>query len=547
MTTPIGQQPARYEPAPSQQASDTADAVSKLISSGGLGWADRDEVQEAATRIGSLDPQTADAVVDILASRGELDHLAAEVMDGSWVGPGLTADQRADFMKAMAERLDGATLAQLSGAFARTNADTGGFEPVTELAHAVARHASPQARLEYVSQLAADSTNKPHHHVGGVIEFDGQRRLGDAEARAIAEVISSFENDPAAARTAFESVRAVPGAMDAVMAAAMDTEQDWGLTNGWHTASSDRSTFRDLMRTASAMELGQGSPADTAEARALGDEVFGAAARVVDPRDLTADDLVFRATPLSADASLMAEISDAVYQRTGAPEGATRVSDADLAKLGLDPALLSKPDLGFEAGLYRLDDGAYVLAFRGTDDWGLAKSGDTDDNVLQGAGYGSLQYSAAALAASEVALAVGEDNLRITGHSLGGGLAAAAAGAAELPATTFNAAGVAPETISAFTANYAPGQVTNYRTTGDILSFLNGGPMPTRYADYLGLDELREFPAAVGEQIDLGNPLARVYLDQKVNESWLPGGLKEGFSFGGNQHLMDEVLRHAVH
>lgn len=545
MTTAIGQQPARFDPAQSSQVTDTADAVSKLIDSSGVGWADRNEVQDGASRIAGLAPQVADSVVDELAGRGQLDRLAAEVMDKSWVGPGLTADQRADFMKAMAERLDGASLASLSEAFARTDPGTGGFEPVTELAHAVARHASPQARLEYVSQLAAQSTDRPHHHVGGVLEFDGQRRLGDAQARAIAEVVSSFESDPASAQAAFEALQGVPGAVDAVMTASMDTVQDWGAINGWHTDSADRSTFRDLMRTASAMELGhQGAP-DEAAARALGDEVFGAAARVIDPRDVNQDDLVLRATPMSPQASLMAGIADAVYQRTGAPEGATRVSDAELRAMGINPALLSKPEIGFEAGLYQLDAGGFALAFRGTDDWGLAQSGDADDNALQGMGYGSLQYTAAAVAAMEVADEVGADKLHITGHSLGGGMAATAAGRTGLPATTFNAAGVAPETIDAYTLDFAPGQLTNYRTTGDILSFLNGGPAPTRYARYTGLDELRDFPAAVGTQIDLGNPLARTYLDHKLNTSW-GSGIVEGGKFGGAQHLMDEVLRHAV-
>jgi hypothetical protein len=537
----IGQQPARFDPIKSAQVTDTANAVERLTDSSGLGWASHSEVKDATGQLAALSPQEADSAVDELAQRGKLDQLVSEVMDG--LGSGLSADERADFMKAMAERLDGQSLAALSGAFARHDADTGGYEQVTELAGAVARHASADARLAYVSELATQTTDMPTHDVG-FMQFDGQRRLGDAEARAIAEVITSFNGDAASTRAALASVQAVPGAMDAVMTAAMNTEQDWGYLNGWHTASADRSTFRELMQTTSAMELSYAGGIDAAATRALGDGVFNAAARVIDPRDIETADLVDRPTPMSADASMMARISDAVYAGKPAPAGTERVSDAQLTALGINPALLSKPDIGFEAGLYQLDNGSYVLAFRGTDDWGAKLSGDLDDNVLQGLGLGSLQYSAATIAGMEVARAVGNDNLQITGHSLGGGLAAAASGRTGLPATTFNAAGLAEESQSAYTLSFAPGQVTNYRTTGDVLSYLNGGPAPTKYADLIGLNELRDFPAAVGTQVDLGNPLARVYLDQQLN-SWWPGTVLDGGKFGGNQHLMGEVLRHA--
>lgn len=545
MTPGIGQQPARFEALRTPQIGDAADAVQRLLDDGGLGWVSRSEARDAAGRLAALDPQAADSVVDELARRGQLDRLAAEVMDRAWVGPGLTADQRADFMRDMAGRLDGESLARLSEAFARTDPGTGGFEPVTELAAAVARHASPQARLAYLHELAAHATDRPHHAVGGALQLDGQRRLGDAEARAVAEVLRSFRSDPAMARAALEAVHAVPGALDAVMAAAMDTEQDWGLLNGWHTAGADRSAYRDLMQTASAMAAGHRGTADEAATQALADAVFAAAGRVIDPRDVNADDLVFHATPLPPDAARLAGIADAVYARTGAPEGATRIDDRQLAALGIDPALLSKPEIGFEAGLYALDEGGWVLAFRGTDDWGLARRGDTDDNLAQGLGYGSLQHTAAAIAAMEVAAIVGSDALHLTGHSLGGGLAATAAGRSGLPAVTFNAAGVAAETVAAYTLSFAAGQVTNYRTTGDIMSHLNGGPAPTRYADLLGLDRLRQFPPAVGTQVDLGNPLARLYLDQRLESWWIPS-VREGAQFGGAQHLMDEVLRHAT-
>ncbi|MBZ8142629.1 hypothetical protein CLD22_22355 [Rubrivivax gelatinosus] len=540
----IGRQPARGPSPPPSPVVDTAlRQLDRLLDASGLGWVSRDEVRQATQLIGALPAHDADAVVDRMAATGRLDRLAQEVMDRSWVGPGLTADQRADFFQAMAQDLDGDSLAALSQSLAGTEAASGGFEPVTELGTAVARHAPPQARLAYVQALAGRTTDKPQHAVGGLLEFDGQRRLGDAEARAIASVVASFGDDAASARAAFETLAREPGALDAVMLAATDTEQDWGLINGWHTAKSDHGTFRTLMQTAARMEQSFAGGADGATVRALGDRVFDAAVRAVAPGDVQAADLVFRATPMDAHATRMAELSQAVYDRSSAPAGATRLDDAQLQALGLDPALLHKPAIGFEAALFRLDDGGWVLAFRGTDDWALARAGDADDNLAQGLGLGSLQHSAAAIAAMEVARVVPAGRLETTGHSLGGGLAATAAGRAGVPATTFNAAGVADETREGYSLHFADGQVTNYRTTGDIMSFLNGGPVPTRYADALGLDRLRQFPASVGRSVDLGNPLARVYLGARL-DSWNPGTIAEGGRFGTQQHGLAEVLRH---
>lgn len=312
----IGRQPARGPSPPPSPVVDTAlRQLDRLLDASGPGWVSRDEVRQATELIGALPAHDADAdaVVDRMAATGRLERLAQEVMDRSWVGPGLTADQRADFFQAMAQDLDGDSLAALSRALAGTEAASGGFDPVTELGTAVARHASPQAKLAYVQALAGQTTDKPQHAVGGLLEFDGQRRLGDAEARAIASVVASFGDDPASARTAFETLAREPGALDAVMLAATDTEQDWGLINGWHTAKSDHGTFRALMQTAARMEQGFSGGADGTTVRALGDRVFDAAVRAVAPGEVQAADLVFRATPMDAHATRMAELSQAVW------------------------------------------------------------------------------------------------------------------------------------------------------------------------------------------------------------------------------------------
>src|SRR3546814_20255804 len=80
----------------------------------------------------------------------------------------------------------------------------------------------------------------------------------------------------------------------------------------------------------------------------------------------------------------------------------------------------------------------YVVAYRGTDNWGVANPGDADDNALQGMGFETGQYSDAIALAQRAEQVFGEGNVVVTGHSLGGGLASAAApahGASGVPLT----------------------------------------------------------------------------------------------------------------
>src|SRR5690606_29140056 len=92
----------------------------------------------------------------------------------------------------------------------------------------------------------------------------------------------------------------------------------------------------------------------------------------------------------------------------------------------------------------------YVLVFRGTDDDVFAGVwNDWINNVDQARGQFAPQY----LAAMELAVdlidltAFSPNNLIATGHSLGGGLASAAAVVAGIPADTFNAAGLHLDTL----------------------------------------------------------------------------------------------------
>ncbi|OON69101.1 type VI secretion system tube protein TssD [Hymenobacter sp. CRA2] len=114
------------------------------------------------------------------------------------------------------------------------------------------------------------------------------------------------------------------------------------------------------------------------------------------------------------------------------------------------------PDTGFAAALYRSsfeEPNAQVLAFRGTNP---TEMGDIKADVLQALGRRTEQYDQAILRAQEVATAndgavdIVEGAMQVTGHSLGGGLASAAAMVANVRAYTFNAAGLHRNTVAAY-------------------------------------------------------------------------------------------------
>lgn len=168
----------------------------------------------------------------------------------------------------------------------------------------------------------------------------------------------------------------------------------------------------------------------------------------------------------------MAVLAQAVY--TGSDAGHYRAEQ-----------IIDLPD-GFQAVLYRddggtadTDDDRVVLAFAGTNPTSIE---DWVNNAGQLAGLSSQHAEAMALA---VALHhTYGDRLVFTGHSLGGGLASAAAIATGCPAVTFNAAGLSPTTVaqasllrgrfpwegSTAYRELAAGQVRNYTTYGDVLT-----------------------------------------------------------------------------
>lgn len=195
--------------------------------------------------------------------------------------------------------------------------------------------------------------------------------------------------------------------------------------------------------------------------------------------------------PQQGDYSLALLAKD-VYSLTGqGAEGFSRLSDQALLGFGIDPAGMLDPASGFQAGIYA-DEQHYVLAFAGTNDMR-----DWLSNVRQATGYDDVQYNHAVALAKSAKAAFG-DALVITGHSLGGGLAATAALATGTLAVTFNAAGVSDHTLNRFGIN--PAAAKQDAESGGIRRYSEQYDMLTGTQESTSL-----LPDAIGHKITLAN------------------------------------------
>lgn len=164
-----------------------------------------------------------------------------------------------------------------------------------------------------------------------------------------------------------------------------------------------------------------------------------------------------------------AQMATEVYNPSGQRNvpGWTEVTDADeLAKLNLDPQDLTPPGSQFRAGVFTDGAGNYKVAFKGTT---MTSVSDWQANAGQGSvGYSSY-YSQAKSIAQDAKAGIGHQgvkSVKFVGHSLGGGLASAAAHTTGLPASTFNAAGLHVFNRSWFNAP----PIDAVRVNGEILT-----------------------------------------------------------------------------
>lgn len=206
----------------------------------------------------------------------------------------------------------------------------------------------------------------------------------------------------------------------------------------------------------------------------------------------------------------LSQLATAVYgTRGGPPAGWSELSDASLQERGIaDPAAWRHQFLGggeqttqqeFRAEIYTDGRGNYVLAYRGTAE-GLA---DWENNFRQGTGFSTDpvdKFSGTAVnTAVEFQRVFGNDgarsdNLAITGHSQGGGLATVGSLATGVPAVTFDASGIHPNTFDRMgldptRAREAAegGQIRAYSLHSDLLTRQQeAGPLGLVMPDALG-------------------------------------------------------------
>ncbi|KUZ94006.1 hypothetical protein WI40_20250 [Burkholderia ubonensis] len=223
-------------------------------------------------------------------------------------------------------------------------------------------------------------------------------------------------------------------------------------------------------------------------------------------------------------AQQLAKLSAAAYTPGSAPPGWKNVSNDPeaLKKFGLTPKDLKIPGSNFGAQAFLPDPAVFgdtmkpALAFKGTqptvgEDW--------ENNLHQGLGKDAPYYDRAVSIGKKIYGSGNAAGLDLTGHSLGGGLAAAASQASGSAATSFNAAGLNPDTLSMYGAMPRASSIANYRVDGDILTGLQEGrlgPISDATSQLM--------PKAIGEQITI--PGSSVTTIQRHLMSDVNGGLE---------------------
>lgn len=224
-----------------------------------------------------------------------------------------------------------------------------------------------------------------------------------------------------------------------------------------------------------------------------------------------------------------AAMAEATYEKDPSkrrpPPGWSNASDEDLRSLGLinsnGEKLTTITDSDFGSAVFKNNStGEYVIGFEGTkplsrQDW-LTNGG-------QGLGRES-EYYTQAIQIARRANANAPGRVSFTGHSLGGGMASAAAASTGRPATTFNAAGLHANTVPGYGGN-AP--IDAWYVKGDILSSIQDNTPLT--------------PNAAGRRLPM---TPRSWLD---NPTGMPTGALRGVELHGMPQVQDALSEKKKH
>lgn len=199
-----------------------------------------------------------------------------------------------------------------------------------------------------------------------------------------------------------------------------------------------------------------------------------------------------RGTTPQLDDRTLAHLALAVYESdVREVQGWSRLDVDGLARFDIPAEFLEKKECGFQAAVFR-NGQRHVIAFAGTDEWK-----EIGTNVAQAMGRESEQYRAAVTLATAAKLVFGK-TLCFTGHSLGGGLAALASIATDVPAVTFNAAGIHSKSFTRL--GIEPKEAQAAASEGLVRAYSVNGEVLTK------VQELLPIPKAPGSRIRLEDP-----------------------------------------
>lgn len=160
-----------------------------------------------------------------------------------------------------------------------------------------------------------------------------------------------------------------------------------------------------------------------------------------------------------------------------------------------------------------------IVAFAGTDP---KSPGDIANDIAQGIGFAPAQYRMAAAFAQKWESTVGTDNVKLTGHSLGGGLAAYASIRTGVRATTVNSA---PLALTNLGGNPLSGDVrnnpniTHYYVPGEVLTALDiSNPLDNRPGNTIAVEGKTSIlnPLSTFQNHSLGSVAPDIALPEKV-------------------------------
>lgn len=192
-------------------------------------------------------------------------------------------------------------------------------------------------------------------------------------------------------------------------------------------------------------------------------DIFDRATHPGDPNPPAAQGLEFSESKGASDLAYNANAGEVYTFHDGGQWEVVEVSD--------------DPNSGFRAIALRStdpEDDRVIVAFAGS-----GKLNDWDDNLMQGAGLVPEQYEQAVAFAEKWKTAEGADNVRLTGHSLGGGLASYAAIETDLHATGINASPISLNNLQFDFGDFT--RITQYYVPGEALSVVNNvNPLDVR-------------------------------------------------------------------